>query len=62
MPITISFPLAACVNFTQVSYTAFEDDGFVQICVDLEGYIEDYLIVYLFTIPGTALGKLSDKI
>ena len=42
-----------------MSYTAFEDDGFVQICVDLEGYIEDYLTVYLFTIPGTALGKLS---
>ena len=31
----------------------------MEICVYLEGYIEDYLTVYIFTVPGTASGKFT---
>lgn len=56
---TLFCSLGACVNFTQVAYIAAEQDGFVEVCVELEGEIEDYITVYLFSIPGTAAGKLS---
>ena len=51
---------AACVDFTQDSYEVNEDDGVAEICVELEGYIDvdEPLVVYLFTIPGTAAGEL----
>ena len=53
----LCLPIAACVNFTQSSYRAIEDDEYAEICLELEGEIEDYVTVYLFTIPGTALGE-----
>lgn len=34
-----------------------ESKGYVEICVELDGYIEDYLSVGLFSVPGTAVGK-----
>ena len=48
---------AACVNFSQSVYEVQETSGSVDICIDLDGTLEDYLTVYLFTIPGTATGK-----
>ena len=51
------FAAAACVNFSQSVYEVEESSGFAEICVDLDGTLEDYLTVYLFTIPGTATGK-----
>ncbi|CAI8048180.1 Disintegrin and metalloproteinase domain-containing protein 8, partial [Geodia barretti] len=35
-------------------YEVKESSGSVEICVDADGILEDYLTVYLFTIPGTA--------
>ena len=54
---SLAFPVV-CVDFTQTVYEAFEVNGFVQICVELEGELDDYLSVYLFTVPGTAQGML----
>ena len=51
------FP-GVCVNFTQTEYEAFEVDGFVEICVELEGELDDNVPIYLFTVPGTAQGML----
>ena len=48
---------AACANFSQSVYEVKESSGSVEICVDGNGILEDYLTVYLFTIPGTATGK-----
>ena len=50
---------AACVNFSQSVYRVEESVGSVEVCVDLDGTIEDYLTVYLFTIPGTATGECT---
>ena len=52
-----SVPAAACVNFTESSIRVREDDEYATICVELTGQLQDDLSVYLFTIPGTALGK-----
>ena len=51
------FP-GVCVNFTQTEYVAYESNGFVEICVELEGELDDYVPIYLFTVPGTAQGML----
>ena len=53
----LAFPVV-CVDFTQTVYEAFEVNGFVQICVELEGELDDFLSVYLFTVPDTAQGML----
>ena len=53
---------AACVNFSQSVYRVEESVGSVEVCVDLDGTIEDYLTVYLFTIPGTATGECTHLI
>ena len=53
-----SFLAAACVNFSQPVYEVLESSMFVEICVDLEGSLEDLVIVNLLTIPGSATGKL----
>lgn len=55
--VNIDFFAAACVNFSQSVYEVQESSGSVEICVDVDGILEDYLTVYLFTIPGTATGK-----
>ena len=57
-----TYPLAACVNFSQSVYRVEESVGSVEVCVDLDGTIEDYLTVYLFTIPGTATGECTHLI
>ena len=46
-----------CVNFTRTAIRVREDDEYAEVCVELEGELDDLLSVYLFTIPGTALGK-----
>ena len=52
-----AFAAAAYVNFSQSVYEVEESSGFAEICVDLDGTLEDYLTVYLLTNPGTASGK-----
>ena len=47
---------AVCVNFTETQYDVMENEGIVEICVELKGELEDPVIVQLFTIPGTAEG------
>ena len=53
----LSSILAACVRFSQLTYEVSEEDGFAEVCIVLEGDIEDYISVYFFTIAGTAIGK-----
>ena len=55
----ISYFAAACMDFSQSVYEVLESSSFVEICADLQGSLEDYLTAYLFTVPGSATGKLT---
>ena len=50
--------LAVVVSFIRVRQEAMESDKTVEVCLELEGFLERNISVTLSTIDGTALGML----
>ena len=51
------FCLVLIASFDGISYSAKEEDGFVEVCVVLDGLIQREVEIELSTLDGSATGK-----
>ena len=47
------------VEFSKSSLTVSEDQGWATVCVILDGYIDRFVEVSIFTTDGTARGEVK---
>ena len=60
--VILAYPTAVTVGFQVESYTVIEDEGTLEVCVDVSGERERDISVNLTTNEGTALGGLLSVI